>query len=97
TLIRMFVGVLTGAKGALQPPTEMTDELQGMLQHPSVHQMLKYSFVGSKQTVKRQVREFLDDTGVNELIAVSSTYAIEDRLKSARLFAEVMNEINVAK
>lgn len=96
TLIRMFVGVLTGAKSALRPPTEMTDELQGMLQHPSVHQMLKYSFVGSKQTVKKQVRTFLEETGVNELIAVSSTYAIEDRLKSARLFAEVMKEINVA-
>lgn len=97
TLIRMFVAVLTGAKGALQPSTEMTDELQAMLQHPSVHQMLKYSFVGSKQTVKQQVQEFLDETGVNELIAVSSIYAIEDRLKSARLFAEVMKEINENK
>src|SRR5690554_4677755 len=97
TLIRMFVGVLTGAKSALQPPTEMTDELQGMLHHPSVHQMLKYSFVGSKQTVKKQVLAFLEETGVNELITVSSTYAIEDRIKSARLFAEVINEINTAK
>src|SRR5690554_3747756 len=97
TLIRMFVGVLTGAKSALQPPTEMTDELQGMLHHPSVHQMLKYSFVGSKQTVKKQVLAFLEETGVNELITVSSTDAIEDRIKAARLFAEVINEINTAK
>src|SRR5680860_949407 len=27
TAIRMFVGVLTGAKDALQPPSEMTEEL----------------------------------------------------------------------
>ena len=56
--------------------------------------MLKYSFVGSKQTVKRQLQAFLEETGVNELIAVSSMYAHEDRIKSARLFAEVMQEIN---
>lgn len=97
TLIRMFVGVLTGAKGALQPPTEMTDEIRGMLHHPAVHQMLKYTFVGSKETVKKQIQTFLAETGVNELIVVSSTYAIEDRLKSARLFAEVMKEINENK
>lgn len=94
TLIRMFVGVLTGAKEALQPPTKMNEELRGMLNHPTLNQMLKYSFVGSKETVKKQVQEFLDKTKVDELIVVSSTYAIEDRIKSARLFAEVIKEIN---
>lgn len=94
TLIRMFVGVLTGAKDALQPPTEMSDELTGMLEHPSLHQMLKYSFVGSKQTVKHQVQDFLKETGVNELIAVSTMYDIKDRIKSAKLFGEIMTEIN---
>lgn len=97
TLIRMFLGVLTGAKDALQPPTEMTDELRQILKHPTLHQMLKYSFVGSKATVKRQLEAFLAETQVNELIAVSTTYAFEDRLKSIRGFAEVMNEINEKK
>src|SRR6185436_13848739 len=39
TLIRMFVGVLTGEPTALQPPTDMTDELREIVSHPSVHQM----------------------------------------------------------
>jgi luciferase family oxidoreductase group 1 len=94
TLIRMFVGVLTGAKNALQPPTEMTEELKEMLNHPALHQMLKYSFVGSKHTVKKQIKEFIEKTQVNELIAVSTMYAIKDRIKSTRLFGEVMKEIN---
>ncbi|PQA54971.1 LLM class flavin-dependent oxidoreductase [Siphonobacter curvatus] len=97
TLIRMFLGVLTGAKDALQPPTEMTDELRQILKHPTLHQMLKYSFVGSKATVKRQLEAFLAETQVNELIAVSTTYAFEDRIKSIRGFAEVMKEINEKK
>jgi luciferase family oxidoreductase group 1 len=94
TLIRMFVGVLTGTSTALQPPTAMTDELRSMLQHPAVHQMLKYSFVGSKQTVKQQVQAFLSETKVDELIVVTPTYNLEDRIKSVQLFSEVMNEIN---
>lgn len=94
TLIRMFIGVLTGARNALQPPTEMTTELQEILRHPSLHQMLKYSFVGSKETVKAQIQEFLEQTQADELIVVSSTYAHDDRLKSIKLFGEIMTEIN---
>lgn len=94
TLIKMFLGVLTGVKDALQPPAAMTRELKEILSHPSVHQMLKYSFVGSKETVKSQIREFIDETQVNELIVVSTTYALKDRLKSIRLFGEIMQEIN---
>jgi luciferase family oxidoreductase group 1 len=95
SLIRMFVGLLTGnTKAPIQPPTDMTDELQEMWQHPAVQQMLKYSFVGSKQTVKRQLQAFLAETGADELITAATMYAPEDRLKSARLFAEIMTELN---
>ncbi|MBD8490745.1 LLM class flavin-dependent oxidoreductase [Echinicola sp. CAU 1574] len=94
SLIRMFMSVLTGGREPLQPPTGLTDELIGMFNHPSLHQMLKYSFVGSKQTVKSQVQAFLDETGVDELIVVSTAYSLEDRLKSVRMFAEIMMEMN---
>lgn len=93
TVIRMFLGILTGVRKGLQPPTEMTRELKEMLKHPTLHQMLKYSFVGSKQTVKKQIKEFLEATQVNELIAVSTMYAIEDRIKSTHLFGEIMQEL----
>ena len=94
SLIKMFMSILTGARDPLQPPSQMDEELKEIFQHPSINQMLKYSFVGSKQTVKNQVKAFLDQTGVNELIAVSTTYDIQDRIKSVRLFAEIMVEIN---
>lgn len=94
TLIRMFMGVLTGNSSALQPPTELSAELQEIMKHPSLHQMLKYSFAGNKQTVKAQIQTFLNETQVDELIVVSSTYAVEDRIKSIKLFGEIMKEIN---
>jgi luciferase family oxidoreductase group 1 len=97
SLIRMFVGVLTGAREPLQPPTALTDDLKEVLQHPTLNQMLKYSFVGSKPTVKKAVKAFLEQTGVNELITVSTMYDINARIKSTRLFSEIMKEINEEK
>jgi luciferase family oxidoreductase group 1 len=94
SLIRMFVGVLTGAREPLQPPTALTEDLKELLQHPSLHQMLKYSFVGSKQTVKKDVKAFLEQTRVNELITVSTMYDIDARIKSTVLFSDIMKEIN---
>lgn len=94
SMIRMFVGVLTGARQPMQPPTDMTPDLMEVLQHSSLHAMLKYSFVGSKSTVKNKVKDFLRLTVVDELIAVSAMYNIQDRLRSVRIFAEIMNEIN---
>lgn len=94
SLIGMFYGMLTGHMQAVQPPTEMTDEWRQIFHHPSVNQMLKFSFVGDKETVKKQIVSFLGETNVDELITVSTMYSAEDRIKSAKLFAEVMREIN---
>ena len=94
SLLRMFVNILTGKSDYLQPPTEMTNELRELWLHPTVQQMLKYTFVGSKETVRQKISGFLQKTGVNELMVVTNTYDHADRLKSYRLFAEIMEEMN---
>ena len=57
--------------------------------------MLKYSFIGSKATVKTKISEFLKQTEVDEIIVATNIYSIEDRIKSYKLFSEIMNELNV--
>jgi len=93
SLIRMIVGIFTGKRDYVQPPTAMTAELEQVLQNPQIHQMLKYSFIGSKATVKTQVKEFMEQTDADELIAVTNIYAIKDRIRSYKLFAEIMKEL----
>jgi hypothetical protein len=44
--------------------------------------------------VKQQLQGFLAETQTDELITASSMYALEDRLKSTRLFGELMTELN---
>lgn len=94
SLIRMIVGIFTGKRDKVQPPINMTNELEDILQNPQVHQMLKYSFIGSKATVKAQVKEFIAQTKADELIAVTNIYDGKDRIRSYELFAEIMKELN---
>lgn len=94
SLIRMIVGILTGKRDYVQPPTEMTDDLTEVMQHPQVYQMLKYSFIGSKTTVKEQVKNFLSETKADELIAVTHIFDVNERIRSYELFAEIMKELN---
>ncbi|WP_055437204.1 LLM class flavin-dependent oxidoreductase [Lacinutrix algicola] len=94
SLIRMIVGIFTGKRDFVQPAIDMTDELKEIMQNPQVHQMLKYSFIGSKATVKAQVKEFIEQTQADELIAVTNIYDIRDRIRSYQLFSEIMKELN---
>jgi len=88
------IGILTGNRSPLEPPFEITDEFQNMIQHPSVQQMTKYAFIGSKETVKKKVKAFIENTAVDELIAATHVFDVKDRIKSVELFAEVMREVN---
>ncbi|MGJ8592933.1 MAG: LLM class flavin-dependent oxidoreductase [Aquaticitalea sp.] len=94
SLLRMIIGIFTGNRQAIQPPTAMTEELKELSQHPAVQQMLKYSFIGSKATVKAKVKDFLELTQADELIAVSHMYDAKARIRSYELFSEVMQELN---
>ena len=94
SIIKSFVGILTGQRRALQPPEAMTPDLEAILEHPAVAQMLKFSFVGSPATVKAQLADFIAQTGVDELVAVSNLYSIEDRVRSYELLAGIMQGLN---
>ncbi|QHT67653.1 LLM class flavin-dependent oxidoreductase [Rhodocytophaga rosea] len=92
SMIRMIVGVLTGKIDYMQKPIEMTPELWEISQDPAFQRMLKYAFVGSKETVKQKTAEFLKQTGVNELMVASHIYHHEDRVHSYRIVSELMKE-----
>ena len=90
SMVRMMLGVMTGKIDYMQQPTAMTEELRQIMQHPSLQQMLKYSFVGSKESIRSKTEDFLQKTGVNELMVVSHIYNHQDRVNSFRIFSEMM-------
>ena len=97
SLIKLMFGVLTNNIDYMQPPVEPTPELRELMQNPAFQRMLKYAFIGSKETVKQKTVAFLQETQVNELMVVSHIYGHEDRVTSYRLFAEIMKELKSEK
>lgn len=92
SMIRMMLGVMTGKIDYMQPAMDMTQELRDIAAHPALQQMMKYSFAGSKETIRNKTEDFLKQTGVDELMVVSHIFDHQERVKSFRIFADIMKE-----
>ncbi|HET8837472.1 MAG TPA: LLM class flavin-dependent oxidoreductase [Flavobacteriaceae bacterium] len=93
SMIRMMLGVITGNIDYMQKPVQMTPDLRAVAEHPTLQQMLKFSFIGNKKNVKEKTKQFLEKTKVDELMIVSHIFHQEERVKSLKLFAEIMAEL----
>ncbi|GLB53461.1 hypothetical protein NBRC110019_25020 [Neptunitalea chrysea] len=90
TLKQVFMSIITGNLRRMPPPVENMNELWSVYHAEAASKMLTYSFIGSKETVKTEVQEFIKTTNINELMAVSHIYSHEERLYSYKLLAEIM-------
>jgi alkanesulfonate monooxygenase SsuD/methylene tetrahydromethanopterin reductase-like flavin-dependent oxidoreductase (luciferase family) len=63
----------------------------------AVDARLAQAVVGSPETVRRKLAEFLTLTGVQEIFAVTDTYDQSDRLRSYSLLAEVVSTENTKR
>ncbi len=89
TVQQMFLDLRSGQRRKIQPPVDL-QTLSGKTGGAS--SMLSISAVGSPQTVKAQLEEFVERTGADELITV--TYAFDPAVRdhSLRLLAETWFE-----
>ncbi len=93
SLIRLFLGVMTGQIDYLKAPTEMTPELKQISEDPAFQRMLRFAFVGSTENVREKTKAFIKDTGVDEIMVASHIYDPEARIASFRIFSEIMKEL----
>ncbi|WP_316799478.1 LLM class flavin-dependent oxidoreductase [Pedobacter frigidisoli] len=88
---RMFLGVITGRRELLKPAIDHLDSQWDQMEKDAVMQMLHYSFIGSKETIKEQMGRFIDQHGVNEVMSTSHIYDHQAKLHSNELFAGVFS------
>lgn len=86
----MFRGIVTGMRRPLQPPVDNIDDIWNEMEREAVYQMLAVSFIGGPGRLKTAMNDFRAQTGVDEVIVSSNIYDHQARLRSYRLFAEVM-------
>jgi luciferase family oxidoreductase group 1 len=87
---QLFMGIVTGKRQLLPPPVDSMEEVWNVFEEEAVMQMLAYSFIGSKEKIKAMMVDFVQKTGINEVMATSHIYDHEAKLNSYRLFAEAL-------
>lgn len=90
SLKQMFMGVVTGERKPMPPPVDDIHTVWGPREKMVVEQMLKYTFVGSKDTVRQELSNFIAQTKADELMTATYIYDHNQRLKSHRLLSEIM-------
>ena len=93
SLTQMFLNLIRNDRKPLQPPVESMDGLMSEQEHFHVNQMTACSFVGSKNKVETDLKQFIEYTKINEVMITSPIFDQEDKLKSVRLMKEVIENI----
>ena len=87
TIQQSFTNLVRGAGGKLQPPIDNIDDYWTPAEKHHASHMLKYSIVGSPETVRRGLEEFVALTKADELMIVTSVYDHAARVRSYEIVA----------
>ena len=85
-----FLNLRRGQPAQLPPPMAGFDQTMAPAERAMLEQALACSAVGSPETVRRRVEEFVARTAADELIVASQIYEHAARLRSYELLAGAM-------
>jgi len=90
TSTKMFLlNVIRNRRIPLAPPIKSMQGVWNPLEEAQTNKMLEYTFVGNKETVRKQIEAFVAETQIDELIVVSYIYDHEKRLRSFEWLSEI--------
>jgi luciferase family oxidoreductase group 1 len=89
TVQQSFTNLVRGAPGKLQPPLNNIEDYWTPPERHQASRMLKYSFVGSSETVRRELENFVALTKADELMIVTSLHDHTARVRSYEIVAEI--------
>jgi luciferase family oxidoreductase group 1 len=84
-----FVNLRRGRPGPLNPPVDSLDDLWSPAERAGVEHALRYAIVGGPETVRRGLRAFVSETGVDELMITAQIHDHAARLRSYEIVADV--------
>ena len=90
SIYQMFLGIISNKRRPLQPPVASMEHLWNTQERAAVAHMTGCTFVGDKDTLRGQLRRFVAETGINELMASTNIYDGEARLHSFSVLREAL-------
>ena len=94
SLQQQFLALRRGNPGQLQPPLDDIRDIADPMELAMLERTLgPGTIVGSKETVRRQLEEFIASTGTDELMITAQVYDHAARLRSFEIVAELRGEL----
>ena len=87
---QFFMGVVTGKRQLLPPPVKSMDNIWNVFEEEAVMQMLAYSFIGGPEKIKAELEAFVEQTGIDEIMATTHIFDHQSRMYSYKVFADVI-------
>ena len=91
-----FANIFRGTRGQLPPPIDDIEAYWSPMEKQEASRMLGCAFVGSPDTVRRDLQAFIARTGADELMVAGSVFDHEKRLRSFELLAGLREGIALA-
>lgn len=90
---QQFLSLVRNMPTRLKPPVDDIDEIMNPFEKAAIEKTLNAgsTIIGTPQTVKRKLQEFIEETGADEVIVNSQMYHHEDRLHSYEIVADLMD------
>ncbi|WP_276088812.1 LLM class flavin-dependent oxidoreductase [Pedobacter sp. JY14-1] len=93
SLYQLFKGIVTGKRRLLQPPVQNMEKIWDIYEEAQASQMLSCTFAGNKDTISQALQKFVNQSGIDELMATSHIYDHQARLRSYALLSEVFRGV----
>src|SRR5215213_361670 len=90
TIQQSFTNLVRGTGGKLQAPIDDIEDYWTAAEKHHASRMLKYSMVGSADTVRKELENFVALTKPDELMIVTSIYYYFDHIPSYEIVAEIV-------
>lgn len=88
-----FMRLRRGMPGQLPPPVDSLDSDWSISEQASAAHSLRYAYVGTRDSVRRGLQNFVAQTGVDEVIISGHIYDHAARLKSFEIAADACKAI----
>jgi len=89
TLQQTFVNMRRNARGKMPRPIDSMDGYWNEMEKIAVEHTLRYAVVGSPDTAKQTMQDFIKATQADEIMISMPIHSIDARLKSVELFGKL--------
>lgn len=93
TFYKMFLGLIRNQRSKMKKPDWSFYDDWSVVEEAQLSQMTAGSFIGDKETVARNLKQFIQRYQINEVMMSCPIYSAEKRLYSMEQFASIMSEI----